>query len=158
MKARDIMEPIKDTLKPEDTLKEAVRKMKVALRDREGKVGVKGLLVLDRGGNIVGMVSMKDVLKAIIPKYMELSELGEFTWDGMLEEMAKKVADKRVEEFMTKEVITVPEDAPLMECASLMVKHNIQRLPVVNTENRPMGMIYLRDLYYAIVKVLVEER
>ena len=155
MKARDVMEPIREALTPETTLKEAVNKMRVAGREKD-RVGVKGMIVLDNG-DLVGIVSIKDILKAIIPSYMTLTELGEFTWDGMLEEMAKKVADKKVSEIMTRKVITVPEDAPLMECADLIVKHNLQRLPVLDREKRVVGIVYVRDLYYAIVKALFEK-
>ncbi len=156
MKVKDIMEPVIDVLSPKDTLKEAVNKMRVAKRGAT-KVGVKGMLVLDEKGNLVGMVSLKDILKMIIPFYMSYSDLGDFTWDGMLEEMTKKVADKRVEEFMTKDVITIVEDAPLMECADMMVKHNLQRIPVINKDKRVVGIVYVRDLYYAIVKALLEK-
>ena len=154
MKAKDIMEPIQSYLSPDDTLKEAVNKMRVC--DRGGKkVGVKGMLVFDPQKNMVGMLSIKDVLRAIMPSYMSV-KLGEFTWDGMLEEMAKKVADKKVSEIMRKDVITVPEDAPLMEIADFIVNNNLQRVPVMGKEKKVVGMIYVRDLYYAIVNVLFD--
>ena len=57
---------------------------------------------------------------------------------------------------MTKNVITVPEEAPLMEVADFIVKHNLQRVPVVNKEKKVVGIVYVRDLYYAIVKVLFD--
>ncbi len=157
VKAKDIMEQVKDHLSPDDTIRDAVNKMRVVKRD-DGIVGVKGMIVLDREGNLVGMVSVKDILKAIIPFYMTMTELGEFTWEGMLSEMTKKVADKKVEEIMVKDVITVPEDAPLMECADFIVKHNLQRVPVVDREKRVVGIIYVRDLYNAIVKVLLNDK
>ncbi len=157
MRAKDIMEPIKGYLSPEDTLKEAVNKMRVTLRG-EKKIGVKGLVVLDKDQTLIGIISIIDILRAIIPHYMSFTELSDFTWDGMLEEMAKKVADKKIKELMTKEVITVYEDAPLMECAILMVKHNLQRIPVINKDRKVLGMIYIRDLYYAIVKALFDEK
>ncbi len=156
MKAKDIMEPIKDFLTPDETLKDAVRKMKVARRG-EGKVGVKGIVVLDGKGNLIGIVSIKDILKAIEPFYMSMTDLGVFTWEGMLLEMAKKAADKKVIDVMTKHVVTVPEDAALMECADLIVKHNLQRVPVVDKQKKVVGIVYVRDLYYAIIKVLLEE-
>ncbi len=155
MRARDIMEPIKDVLRPENTLKEAVNRMKVIQRGTG--MGVKGMIVQDDSGNLVGMLSIKDILRAIIPHYMTMTDLGEFTWDGMLEEMCRKVEDKKVSEIMTQDVVTVEEDAPLMEVADTIVKKNLQRVPVVNKEGKPVGVIYVRDLYYAIVKALLEE-
>lgn len=155
MKAKDIMEPVKSSVTPTHTLKEAVNMMRVCKRG-EARVGVKGMIVMDKAGNFVGVVSMKDILRAIIPSYMAITELGEFTWDGMLEGMCKKVEDRKVGDVMAKDVITVTEEAPLMECADLIVKHNIQRLPVLDKEKKVVGIIYLRDIYYAIVKVMFD--
>ncbi|GMT46453.1 hypothetical protein MNBD_NITROSPIRAE03-831 [hydrothermal vent metagenome] len=157
MKAKDIMEQVKDYLSPDDTIRNAVNKMRVVKRD-DGIVGLKGMIVLDSEGNLVGMVSVKDILKAIIPFYMTMTELGEFTWEGMLAEMTKKVADRKVEEIMVKDVITVSGDAPLMECADLIIKHNLQRVPVLNKDKKVVGIIYVRDLYHAIVKVLLDDK
>jgi len=157
VKAKDIMEQVKDYLSPDDTIRNAVNKMRVVKRD-DGIVGLKGMIVLDNEGNLVGMVSVKDILKAIIPFYMTMTELGEFTWEGMLAEMTKKVADRKVEEIMVKDVITVSGDAPLMECADLIIKHNLQRVPVLNKDKKVVGIIYVRDLYHAIVKVLLDDK
>ena len=156
MKVRDIMEPVKDYLYPEETLREAVNKMKVIKRQGTG-IGVKGLIVIDEKGNLVGMVSIKEILKAIIPYYMEIVEVEEFTWNGMLEQMAKKVADKKVKEIMEKDVVTIHDYAPLMECATLMVKHDLQRIPVIDENGKVTGIVYVRDLYYAVVKALLDK-
>uniref|UniRef100_A0A832GR48 CBS domain-containing protein n=1 Tax=Caldimicrobium thiodismutans TaxID=1653476 RepID=A0A832GR48_9BACT len=156
MKAKDIMIPLEDYLTPENTLKEAVNLLRTAKMGEE-RVGVKGLPVLDEKGRLVGMLSMRDILKAVFPFYLSMMDLGEFTWDGMVESLAKKVANKKVKEIMSKQVITVPEDAPLMECIDHMLKHNIKRLPVVNKEGKVVGMIYERDVFFAVTKAMLEE-
>ena len=156
LKAKDIMEPVKDNLSPDELLDVAVNKMNKAWRG-ENRLGVKGMNVINKEGNLIGMLSIKDVIKAVIPKYMELGEVGELAWDGMLEEMTNKAAAKKVSEVMTKNVITVTENTPVMKCAHLLINHDIQRLPVVNEEKKIVGMIYVRDLYYAITKVLIKE-
>lgn len=156
MKAKDIMIPLEDYLTPENTLKEAVTLLRTAKRGEE-RVGVKGLPVLDEKGRLVGMLSMRDILKAVFPFYLSMMDLGEFTWDGMVESLAKKVANKKVKEIMSKQVITVPEDVPLMECIDHMLKHNIKRLPVVNKEGKVVGMIYERDVFFAVTKAMLEE-
>jgi len=157
MKARDVMEAIKDALHEDDTIRTAINKMRVATR-RTGWFGVKGLVVLDSRSKLVGMLSMEDILQAIVPIYLKQSDLRGFTWDGMLESMALRIADKPISEIMHREVITVPEEAPLMECAELMINRNIHRLPVLDSEGKVSGMVYLRDLYYAITKVLHDDK
>lgn len=156
-KAKDIMEPLKQTLRPEQTLKEAVKCMLVASRKPELR-GSKGLLVLDAAGKLVGMVAIRDILRAILPSYLITdSSLREFTWPGMLEEMVHAGTTKTVDEIMSRELYTVPPEAPLMKCAALILQFNLWRLPVVDDENRPLGQVYVRDLHYAIVKVLFGE-
>lgn len=156
MKARDLMIPLQDYLRPDDTLKHAVNLLRTAKRGEE-KIGVKGLPVVEESGKLVGVLSMRDILKAAWPSYMSLMDLGDFTWDGMLEEMAKKAANKIVKMIMTREVMSVKEDASLMECVDHMIKKNIKRLPVVDKGGKVVGMLYERDIFFAITKVMIED-
>jgi predicted transcriptional regulator len=156
MKARDLMIPLHEFLKPSNTLKDAVNKLKSARRD-EQRIGVKGLPVLDDCGKLVGHLSMGDILKAVFPSYMSLMDLGDFTWDGMVESLAKKVAGKSVESVMTKQVVTVSEDAPLMECVDHMLKKDVKRLIVLDKEGKVAGMLYERDVFFVITKSMLDE-
>jgi CBS domain-containing protein len=156
MKAKDLMIPVQDFLKPDDTLRDAVNLLKVAQRGEE-RVGVKGLPVLDEAGKLVGMLSMRDILRSVHPAYMDLMNLGEFTWDGMLEETAKKIADKKVYTLMTKDVTTVKEDSSLMDAVDHLIKRNVKRLPVIDKTGKVIGMLYERDVFFAIVKAMLNE-
>ena len=156
MKAKDLMIPVQDYLSPDNTLKEAVNLLRIAKKGEE-KIGVKGLPVLDKEGKLVGMLSMTDILKAVHPSYMDLMNLSNFTWDGMVESLAKSVADKKVETVMSKEVFIVKEDDYLMECVDLMIKNNIRRLPVIDEAGKVVGMIYERDVFFAIVKAMLDD-
>lgn len=156
MKAKDLMIPLQDYLRPENTLKEAVNLLKTARRGEE-RVGVKGLPVIDEKGRLVGMLSMRDILKAVFPFYLSMMELGDFTWDGMVESIAKKSSGRLVKDVMSKVVITVNDDAPLMECVDHMIKHNIKRLPVIDKSGRVIGMLYERDIFFAITNAMLEE-
>lgn len=156
MKAKDLMIPIQDYLKPENTLKEAVNLLRTAKRGEE-RVGVKGLPVLDEKGKLIGMLSMRDILKVVFPFYLSMMDLGDFTWEGMVESIAKKSSGKLVRDVMSKIVITVDEDASLMECVDHMIKHNIKRLPVVDKSGKVVGMLYERDVFFAITKAMLDE-
>ena len=135
MKAKDLMVPVYDYLRPDSSLKEAVNLLRTAIRG-EQKFGVMGLSVLDKTGKLVGMLSMIDVLKAVYPSYMSMMDLGEFTWDGMVESLARKAGDRKVNDFMTSPVVTVREDDPLMECVDVILKHHVRRMPVLDKPGR----------------------
>ncbi len=156
MKAKDLMVPLQEYLKPDTTLKEAANILRTAKRGEE-KEGVKGLPVLDANGKMVGFLSMGDILKAVFPSYMSLMNLGDFTWDGMVEDMAKKAGNKKVSEMMTRKVISVPENASLMECVDHMIKNNVKRLPVLGKDGKVVGILYERDVFFAITKAMLDE-
>ena len=154
MKVKDIMSPVTEYLIPEETLQQAVVKMRTT--KRLNNLGVKGLVVLNDRKDLVGILTIKDILRATIPVYLDIG-LAKFSWDGMLEEMAKRVACKSVGDYMSTDVLTVSEDASLMTCADLMIKKNMQRLPVVNGENRAVGIVYIRDIFNVVSQIFVEQ-
>lgn len=156
MKAKDLMVPLQEYLTPDNTLKEAANLLRIAQRGEE-KIGVKALPVLDASGNLIGILSIGDILKAVHPAYMDLMNLGRFAWDGMVETFAQKAANKKVKDIMTHKVITVKEDATLMECIDYMLKNNVKRVPVLNKDNRVIGMLYERDIFYEITKSMLNE-
>ena len=155
MKAKDLMIPLQEYLKPDMPLVEAGSMLRTAKR-REERIGVKGLPVLDKEGIMVGFLSIGDILKAVFPSYMSLMNLGDFTWDGMVEDFAKKAACKLVSEVMTKDITTVPAEAPLMECIDHMLKNNVKRLPVVDKDGKVVGILYERDVFYEISQAMDE--
>ncbi len=157
MKARDLMIPLVDYLKPDNTIRDAVNLLQTAKRGEE-KIGVKGLPVLDDKKELVGMISMGDILKAVYPSYMYMMNLGDFTWDGMVESLVGQVADKTVASIMSKQVITIKETDPLMECVDHMIRNDVKRLPVIDPNGKVVGILYERDVFFAIVKAMLDEK
>lgn len=143
------MIPLHGHIRPEETVREASLKLRQTRRD-EARVGVKGLPVIDASGKLSGFLSMGDILKAVFPGYLSMDKnLGEFTWDGMLESFAHKAAEKKVSQIMTPKVVTVPADAPLMECIEHMLNNNVKRLLVMDGA-RVIGILYERDIFETI--------
>ncbi len=156
MLAKDLMVPLQESLTPEMTLKEAACILRTARRGEES-IGVKGLPVLDPSGKMVGFLSIGDILKAVFPSYMGLMNIGDFSWDGMVEEMARKVAGNVVRSMMTTDVVSVPEEAPLMVCIDHMIKRGVKRLPVVAADGRVTGILYERDVFAEITANMLGE-
>ena len=157
MKAKDLMHPLSDYLRPDARLKEAVALLR-SFRVGDENICVRALPVLDDQMKFVGLLSMGDILKAIWPSYMSLMNLGDFTWDGMVEGIAKRSQDIPVKDLMTRSVITVHEEAPLMECVDHMLKFTVKKLPVVDAGGKVVGMLYERDLFFAIVGAMLTVR
>ncbi len=153
MKARDLMVPVNAFLMPGDSVEEFFTNIRV-VRSWEKTCGIRSLPVLDAEGKLVGVLSMHDILKAVYPSYLYETDLSLFTWDGMLESLAPKILGKKVAHLMTKGVITVRDDHPLMECVDHMLKHRISTLPVLDHDGKLKGMIYESEVFFAVADAL----
>ncbi len=92
--------------------------------------GFRHLPVLDSDGKLVGIVDRAD-LEQFLAKAGPPSVLKR---------------QHRVEQVMTREVVTVTPDCPIEEAASEMVKHKIGSLPVVE-EGVLVGIITETDIF-----------
>jgi len=57
-----------------------------------------------------------------------------------------KSLEERIENFMTKNPITIRYDEYIQKAALIMRENNIRHLPVVNKEGKLVGIISVRDL------------
>ena len=58
----------------------------------------------------------------------------------------EKNLNKPISDMMTKEVITIPEFADFEKAAEILQKFKIEKLPVVNKDNKLIGLITYRDI------------
>lgn len=151
MRVKEIMEPVTSNwLRPEQTLYDAICTMR---KTRWEESSVNGMVVLEHGIQLVGIVTIKDIVKAIVPSYLD-DNIGGFTWDGMFEERAQKVGEMLVRDIMTRDLITAKPDDKVIQCADQMLDNQVQRLPVVDDTGKVLGIIRLRDVYWAMTTIM----
>ncbi|NOZ59855.1 MAG: CBS domain-containing protein [Euryarchaeota archaeon] len=136
------------TLSPEESIEDAARKL------RENRIS--GAPVVE-GGRVVGVVSEADLMKLfesemsinlVLPSPLEIIELP-IRMHRQLKEAAKRIAARRVEDIMTRGVITIDEEAGIEEAARIMAKHGINRLPVIR-QGRLVGIVTRADIIKAL--------
>ncbi len=146
-KARDIMTTEVITVTPETTVQELAQLLTTN--------NISGAPVLDASGSLLGVVTQSDLIvqkkKIHIPSMITL--LDSFIYlenpDRMIKEM-KKFAGSKVEDILSKDPLTVDEDTPLEEIATIMAEKNIHTLPVTKEEEL-VGVIGKKD----IIKTLI---
>lgn len=154
MRVKEIMEPVTTNwLKPEQTLYDAICTMR---KTKWLDLSVNGMVVLEHGIRLVGIVSIKDVIRAVLPPYL-IMNLGSFTWEGMLEDRAHKVRTMLVKDIMSKELVTIHPEDLVIECADFMITKQFQRLPVVDDQGKVLGLVHIRDVYLAITDYICGE-
>jgi acetoin utilization protein AcuB len=99
--------------------------------------------VLDSQGALVGMVSEKDLLYASPSPASSLS-----VW-----EIPYLLSKIKIRDTMTRDVVTVTEDAPLEEAARIMADNNIGSLPVMRN-GRLVGIITETDMFKVFLEMM----
>ena len=146
MLARDIMDTRFHTLKPHETVAQAVKMFQTASRE-EGKK-IFGLIVVDDADRLVGMLSMYDILLFIQPKHMKIwGEMADLEPDRLFDDLLGKVKGIHVGDIMTTEVVTVGPETHILSISDLMINKHIRRLPV-SEDGRIIGMVYMSDVFY----------
>lgn len=118
---------------------------------------VSGLPVV-REGRVVGVVSEKDILGLLethgphnelwLPSPFELIEVPIreiVNWVETRRTLLTDIGEKKVEEVMSREVISIGPDASIEEAAEKMVHKSVNRLPVID-DDKLVGIITRGDI------------
>lgn len=150
MRARDIMDTRFHTLRPDQSIAEAVKTFHAASTAEQKKIF--GLMVTDERNRLVGMLSMYDILLFVKPKHAGLwGEMEDLPLADAFDELLERVKAIRVADIMTVEVVTIGPDAHVMVIADLMIKRHIRRLPVVEGQ-AIIGIVYISDVFNHLLK------
>jgi CBS domain-containing protein len=149
MKAADVMVSDVITLRPDDTVQKAA---KVLLDHR-----ISGAPVIDAEGRLVGMLSEGDLMRRSEigterrqSWWLKLLSLPEIEARDFVKAHAVKVAD-----VMTRQMVTATESHTLGEVASLLEKHGIKRVPIVQ-DKRVIGIVSRANLLQAFARASAE--
>ncbi len=103
---------------PDDTIRIAAEEM--------GKHDIGTLLVLDRDGALIGIISERDILGKVVAKGLNPIAV-------------------RVAQVMTTNVVGCHPGASTKRANELMASHNIRHLPIIEN-GEPIGIVSARDL------------
>ena len=103
--------------------------------------GVQRLPVLDGEGNLVGIISEKNITSAAADKEVSIVEF------------ALLLSKIKVGDVMTKEVITVSVDDPVEMAARKMSDNDISILPVVDNNGKLVGVVSRSDLFRLLLEL-----
>ena len=143
MRARDVMVSPVVTVKPSSSVQEAA---KILLARR-----ISALPVVDNDGKLVGIVSEGDLMHRVEAE----TERPRSWWldivsgNGTLATEYAKAHGRKVEDVMTRKVVTAAPDTTLSEIAMLLEEHGIKRVPIVET-GQIVGIVSRANLIQAV--------
>jgi CBS-domain-containing membrane protein len=119
----------------------------------ENRIG--GAPVVDESGKLLGIVTESDLIdqskKVHIPTIMTILDSMIFLENpAKLDKEIKKMTGTKVKDIYSSKVVTVNEDTPMSELATIMANRRLHTLPVVDGE-KIVGVIgkadIIRNLY-----------
>ena len=154
LRVRDLMTTQVVTVKPTDTLKRATIKFAVD--------NVTGAPVVDNRNHILGIITENDILGLILKFQDELDKntdhhsLLSRPMDGdnpdeLVAGASKAISETKVEDIMTRSVLTTTPDAEIVEALKNMMRLNVNRLPVLE-KGILVGTISRSDIIFYIYK------
>jgi CBS-domain-containing membrane protein len=110
---------------------------------------VSGLPVLDDDGRLVGIVSEADLLRSEERAPEEEPKSLFLEWllhPRRLEEWERRTRGVRAADVMVTDVATVGPETTIREATKVLLHHGVKRLPVVDDQNRVVGIVSRQDL------------
>ena len=134
---RDVMTPQVLSARPEQSLADVARFM--------SEHDVRAVPIVDEGGTLLGMVTHRELLRHLLPDYLQRTKSGEFRAPGKAQ-----ARDMPVKDVMSRVVLCLSEDQTLSDVANLMNNKDVDRFPVVR-EGVVVGFLTRADLIRRLV-------
>jgi CBS domain-containing protein len=143
---RDLMTPDVLAARPDQTLGEVARLMI--------EKDVRAIPVVDDAGSLMGMVSHRELLRYLIPNYLQKTKSGEFRAvpKNPAQRTSSDPRDLPVKDVMARAVLCLSEEQTLSDVANLMSNKDVDRFPVVR-EGVVVGFLTRADLIRRLVAV-----
>jgi CBS domain-containing protein len=144
---------VKDIVKPAVIVAESDT-FEIALKAMMTK-NTNTLLVVDEDGILAGEVTVADLLDAIIPATLSGDEvMNHFKDDSAIAASVEIARDLPVSEFMSMDYSALNIHDDLMSIIATAIAHQRARIPVVDKDGRPIGIISRQGLKSVLAKYL----
>lgn len=127
------------------------------------KKRISGAPIVDSKNNITGIISVSDITKMLDVDTVKIgalypSELGLIytiiQTKRRMTNFAKKIKATRankIKEIMNREIVTISRNSSVYNAATLMDNYDINRIPVVDKNNKLKGIITRNDVIKALI-------
>lgn len=145
---------VKDIIKPAVVVSE-VDTFETALRAMTTK-HTNTLLVVDGEGLLIGEVTIADLLDAVVPPTLDGDQITEhfFKNDKAFAAAVDNARGTPVGEFMSHDYTPLEPTDDMMNIIAIAISHQRARIPVVDRDGRPVGIISRQGLKTVLAKYL----
>ncbi len=125
------------------------------------------ILVFDEKYNLLGTVSLTDILRGLEPKLMKPASEMEGSpsdaagsspfWDRLFGEECGALAEKPVGEVMVQARFFAEPDDPVTKAAYLMIHHDLLILPVLEYKKKLIGVVRIVEIFDEVSRAVLKK-
>jgi CBS domain-containing protein len=163
-KVKDLMIPLEDYphIPYWFSLRQAMAIVRETAIKYEGQFEPRALLVFDEKYQLMGILTLRDIIKGLEPRFMQETGLikadpnlavlmGDLFGPGL-----KEASQKPVSEVMSPIKVTVNGEDPITKPLYMMIKENVGLIPVMQ-DGKVAGILRLSDLFGEISRIVLGE-
>jgi CBS domain-containing protein len=156
-KVKDLMIPLEDYphIPYWFSLRQAMAIVRETAIKFEGQFEPRAVLVFDEKYQLMGILTLRDVIKGLEPRFLHETNLvktdpsltvlmGDLFGPGL-----KEASQKPVSEVMSPIKVTIQASDPIAKAIFLMIKEDVGMMPVIQ-DSKVAGMVRLSDLFKEI--------
>lgn len=149
------------------SISQAIRIVKVSFISTKKYPDPMAILVFDEKYNLMGTLTLRDILKGLEPTFLKPSEKAQvppenetalsLIWDSLFTKGTKELAEKPVSEVMVPAKYFVEPNDPLTKAAYLMLHHDLILLPVLENKKKFVGLVRMIEVFDEISNAVLKE-
>jgi Mg/Co/Ni transporter MgtE len=140
------------------SIRQAIKIIRVSFISTKKFPAPMAILVFDEKYNLLGTVTLKDILKGLEPGFLNSpkdavlpgegkeAELS-LVWDALFTRESKELAEKQMSDIMIPASIFVEPDDPITKAAYLMLHHDLILLPVLENKKKFVGLVRMIEVF-----------
>lgn len=110
------------------------------------------IYIVDEKYKLLGIVTSLDLLKEVMPSYMNADLARSLTVEAdLLQKQVEKVKDKCASEIMVTKIKFLHPDDQLFEANALIAETGFNTLPVLDKDGKILGEIARRDILMRLI-------
>jgi CBS-domain-containing membrane protein len=150
------------------SLRQAMKIIRITCIKAEKSLHPTGMLVFDEGYNLLGHLTLKDILKGLEDRSLKTDEPAQSqAGSGAMTQnppsnpwnttASREMAEKPVSEFMAAAMHFVSPDDPVSKAACLMIHNDLALLPALDQKSKFVGVVRLDAVLEAMFEVIMKE-
>ena len=149
------------------TIGQAIRIVKVSFLSSKKYPDPMAILVFDEKYNLMGTLTLKDILKGLEPQFLKPSARAHVAeedesalsliWDTLFSKGSKDLTEKPVSEIMTPAKYFVEPTDHITKAAYLMLHHDLILMPVLENKKKFVGLVRMIEVFDEISNAVLKE-